>query len=126
MTDAETDSDGGDFVVTANNSASEIVAANTSNYVYIRSKEHAWLPGRLLETDEQTSLVSIPRFKDEQQIVQTNGKGNGASVIKRFEKITVHMKDYPSRALPLQNVDEKGNLTVVPDMVDLPFLHEVS
>ena len=46
--------------------------------------------------------------------------------MKRHEKMTVEMKDYPNSALPLQNVDEHGNLNEVEDMVDLPFLHEVS
>ena len=96
------------------------VAANTSNYVYIRSSDHAWVPGRLLETDGETSVVSVPRFKDEQEIQSDGGR------MKRHVKMTVEMKDYPNSALPLQNVDEHGNLNEVEDMVDLPFLHEVS
>jgi hypothetical protein len=59
-------------------------------------------------------------YKTEQQIVSDGGKQ-----ALRFRKDTISLKDYPNQALPLQNVDEHGQLLAVEDMVDLAFLHEV-
>lgn len=97
------------------------IAAQTSNYIYIRSEVHAWIPGRLLESniDDGTAVVSIPKFKEEQEMQSLEHKRT-----QRQEKRTIQLKDYPNN-LPLQNVDERGNLNAVCDMVDLPFLHEV-
>nr|ACS35543.1 myosin G [Phaeodactylum tricornutum] len=96
------------------------VAANTSNYVYIRSEEYAWVPGRLLERDGTQAIVSVPVFKNEEEVQSDGGR------IKRHEKVTVDLATYPNSALLLQNVDEHGNLNEVEDMVDLPFLHEAA
>ena len=95
-------------------------AVNTSNHVYVKSRDFAWVPARVFETDDATAtaVVSVPVYKDEQAI-QSDG-GSGAT---KFDNLT----DYPSNALLLQNVDEEeGHLRQVDDMVDLPFLHEVS
>jgi len=102
-------------------SLTTLLAINTSNHVYVRSKEYAWVPARLLEAVGTTATVSIPHYKDEQSIQSDGGRG-----AKRFEKATVELSDYPAGALLLQNVDEEGHLKEVEDMVDLPFLHEVS
>lgn len=49
---------------------------------------------------------------------------------KSFQKMEIDLTKetakYPSQHLPLQNVNNEGELQVVEDMVDLPFLHEVS
>jgi hypothetical protein len=95
-------------------------SVNTSNYVYIRSEEYAWIPGRVLETNATTALVSLPQYRDEQQIASDGGRS-----AQRYEKVSIALADYPNQALPLQNVDEEGKLREVEDMVDLPFLHEV-
>ena len=95
----------------------------TSNHVYIRHDRFGWIPARVLEsnTETQTALVSIPSYKEEQSIVSDGGR-----TAKRFEKQELSLKGYPNGALPLQNVDSQGRLQEVQDMVDLPFLHEVS
>ena len=109
----------------------------TSNYVYIMSDEYAWLPARVVDyitpqssgdgkivKDVQVlqANVSIPVYKNEDSIQSgPTSRGKGTATIQ-----TVNLADYPSRSLPLQNVDEEGRLQEVEDMVDLPFLHEVS
>jgi hypothetical protein len=111
----------------------------TSKHVYIHSKDHSWIPARVLEYSDAGvgnggvggnanaganavgCLVSIPCYKEEQFIASDGGRA-----ALRFEKQTISLKDYPNQALPLQNVTEEGRLKEVPDMVDLPFLHEVS
>lgn len=96
--------------------ATALLSINTSNHVYIASEEYAWIPARVVEfVDEQHAVVSIPQYRDEQSI-QSDGGRNA----KRFEKKTV-----PLSKMLLQNVDDEGQLKVVDDMVDLPFLHEV-
>ena len=96
-------------------------ALNTTNHVYIRDDNYAWIPARVEKTDDDgIAHVVIPEYKDERSI-----QSDGGRRAKRFRKETVKLADYPNRALPLQNVDEKGNLNQVEDMVDLPFLHEV-
>jgi hypothetical protein len=52
---------------------------------------------------------------------------DGGKTAFQWERRTIPIQSYPNYTLPLQNVDEEtGMLQVVPDMVDLPFLHEVS
>lgn len=96
--------------------------AATANFVYLRSDEHAWIPAKVVEqTDDiHQVIVKIPIYKNEKLIVSDGGRS-----AQRFKKETVSLHDYTNQALPLQNVDEKGNIVVVEDMVDLAFLHEV-
>jgi hypothetical protein len=96
-------------------------AGATSNNVYIMDKKYAWVPARLIEAQGDKAVVSVPEYEDESKILSDGGKG-----AKRWTEEKVSLKHYPGKALPLQNVDKSGNLTVVNDMVDLPFLHEVS
>jgi hypothetical protein len=98
------------------------VVTQTTNHVYIRDDKYAWIPARVEKTsdDGSTADVVIPEYKDERSI-----QSDGGRRAKRFRKETVNLLDYPNKALPLQNVDEKGNLKEVGDMVDLSFLHEV-
>lgn len=102
---------------------SAILAAqsSTSNHVYVLHDDYAWVPARVLETTETTALVSIPEYKDEQLI-----QSDGGRAAKKFTKRQILLSDYPNAALLLQNVSEEGLLKEVEDMVDLPFLHEVS
>lgn len=103
--------------------ASEETVANTSNFVYIQSTEYAWIPARIVEhADAEDEVeVQIPVYRSERQIISDGGKS-----AQRFRKETISFKDYPNQALPLQNVNAHGKLLMVEDMVDLPFLHEVS
>lgn len=100
--------------------AAAAASTNTSNHVYIKSEEYAWVPARLLETNGGKAEVSVPQYKDENTL-----QSDGGRAAVRFEKKTVDLSDYPNGALLLQNVDEEGCLNEMEDMVDLPFLHEV-
>jgi hypothetical protein len=52
-------------------------------------------------------------------------RSDGGRNAKKGQQQTIDLKEYPSKVLPLQNVDHNGNLTAYPDMVRLPYLHEV-
>eukprot|EP00980_Cylindrotheca_fusiformis_P004145 scaffold909_cov135-Cylindrotheca_fusiformis.AAC.2 len=93
----------------------------TSNNVYIRSDEFAWIPARLVSQDAETAKVAIPQYEAEEFIMSDGGK---AAV--GFKSAVVKLKDYPNMTLPLQNTGSDGTLKEVDDMVDLPYLHEVS
>lgn len=92
----------------------------TSNNVYIMDKKFAWVPARLVESSGDKATVSVPTYPDEHLILSDGGKG-----AKSWAEEKVSLKHYPGKALPMQNVDKAGMLTMVDDMVDLPFLHEV-
>lgn len=109
------------FLSTTSSIMDAELAASTSNYVYIKSDEHAWVPARVLQQNDGKAVVSVPLYKDEQAI-----QSDGGRTARRNDKVTVKLADYPNSALLLQNVDENGLLKEVEDMVDLPFLHEVS
>lgn len=93
--------------------------ANTSG-VYVLDKEFAWVPAKLIEQTGDTAKVSIPTYADEASILTDGGKG-----AQSWREETVSLKHYPGQALPLQNL-QNGVLNEKEDMVDLPFLHEVS
>lgn len=40
--------------------------------------------------------------------------------------ITIDLRNYPNQTLPLQDVDENGNLYLREDMCDIPFHHEAA
>lgn len=65
--------------------------------------------------------MEVPHYKDEQAIVC-----DGGITATKKTKTTVTLSKYPNNVLPLQNVTGKGELIEYPDMVDIPFLHEVS
>jgi hypothetical protein len=101
-----------------NASKEETAGVSTSNHVYIRSKEHAWVPGRLINVSANEAVVQVGRYRNQQAI------GSRAATRGSDQK-TVKLSDYPNNALPLQNIGEDGQLKEVEDMVDLSFLHEV-
>jgi hypothetical protein len=110
-----------------------------SNYVYILDSNYSWIPAQVTNRtkhgenqDASTHHhhiihVSIPQYKSEQAI-----QCDGGRTARSFKRMEINMTDpknlakYPSQHLPLQNVNNEGELQVVEDMVDLPFLHEVS
>ena len=95
-------------------------AEATSSGVYVLDKEFAWVPARLVEQSGEKATVSIPTYADEASILTDGGKG-----AKSWREETINLKHYPGKALPLQNM-QNGALNEKEDMVDLPFLHEVS
>ncbi len=94
-----------------------------ANHVYIRDDAYSWIPAHVLErpTDATTVVVNVPLYLSEQAILCDGGKQ-----ATKWERRSVDLSHYPNHALPLQNVNAQGSLQVVEDMVDLPFLHEVS
>lgn len=99
------------------------MASKTKNhsYVYILDKEFGWIPATLLNTAGGKAEVEVPRYANEQAIVC-----DGGASAKSKAKQTVTLSKYPNKVLPLQNVTAKGDLIEYPDMVEIPFLHEVS
>lgn len=93
----------------------------TGNNVYIRDDQYAWVPARLVDSNKETAKVAIPQYKSEENIASDGGAGAVG-----FKSAVVQLKDYPGRALPLQNCGKDGKLKEVDDMVDLPYLHEAA
>ena len=96
--------------------------AGTSNHVYVLSEDYSWVPARVVEYKDKEVIVSIPQYKEEDAIASDGGR----SAKGKQTTQTIDLTTYPNKSLPLQNVDEQGLLQEVEDMVDLPFLHEVS
>lgn len=92
-----------------------------NSFVYILHKEFAWHPATMTHIDGKKAKVTVPQYPDEQSIASDGGRG-----AKKSEEQTVDLKYYTAGVLPLQNVDSNGDLIEFPDMVELPYLHEVS
>ena len=90
------------------------------SFVYITSKDYGWIPATLLNSEGGKAHVETPHYADEQSIICDGG----ASATKKTKE-WVDLKNYPNKVLPLQNVTSGGVLIEYPDMVDIPFLHEV-
>ncbi len=102
-----------------------------SNYVYILDPKHSWIPAKVKDRNATSSnllQLSVPQYRNEQAI-RCDG-GRSASQGYKVEMIDLddakNKTKYPNRHLPLQNVNSEGELQVVEDMVDLPFLHEAA
>lgn len=92
-----------------------------NSFVFIRDSEYAWIPCIKIGGDTKKAKVKIPQYPEEQLIICDGGDSG-----KGWEEEEVLLKDYHKGVLPMQNVDAGGHLRVFPDMVELPFLHEVS
>jgi hypothetical protein len=91
-------------------------------FVYIKDPDYAWVPATLDKQEGDKAYVTVPQYANEQSITSDNGR---AAKGKKKQQV-VNLKDYAHKVLPLQNVDSKGCMTQFPDMVKLPYLHEVS
>ena len=91
-----------------------------ASYCFLKDPENAWIPAKLLETKGKTADVQIPLYRDEQSTICDGGK-----TADKWVEAEVDLTDYNKQVLPMQNVDETGDMLVFPDMVELPFLHEV-
>lgn len=92
-----------------------------SAYVFLKDPDYAWIPAKMIRSSGNKADVQIPQYKDEQSIVCDGGK-TATKVIDA----EVNLKDYNRGVLPMQNVDEAGEIKTFPDMVELPFLHEAA
>eukprot|EP00536_Pseudo-nitzschia_multiseries_P013607 jgi/Psemu1/212206/e_gw1.593.27.1 len=123
-----------------------------SNYVYILDPEHSWIPAKVKDRNHSDSngnnnsnnnndnnnnnndnnapilTLSVPQYRNEQAIRCDGGRmashGYKTEIIDFSRPENQAM--YPNQHLPLQNVNSEGELQVVEDMVDLPFLHEAA
>jgi len=97
-------------------------AGATANNVYVLDREFAWVPAQVVEVNGDKARVNIATYSEEAKILSDGGKG-----AKSWREETVNLKHYPGKTLPLQNLNKAGNsLNEKEDMVDLPYLHEVS
>ena len=90
-------------------------------FVFLKDPEYAWIPAKLIRSSGNVADVEIPEYADEQSTVCDGGR-----TAKKMIDAEVDLSDYNQGVLPMQNVDENGRMKVYPDMVELPFLHEVS
>jgi hypothetical protein len=98
-----------------------LFGAGEPNQVYVLTPEHSWVPCRLLEKNGDLAVVSLPDPRKREDIISDGGSKFQKGAVKE----TVNLNDYPNKILPYQNVNDSGKLVEYPDMVDLPFLHEV-
>jgi hypothetical protein len=82
--------------------------------------DYAWIPAKLVRSSGNVADVQIPEYEDEQATICDGGKK-----AKKWIEAEVDLSDYNKGVLPMQNVDENGNMKKFADMVELPFLHEV-
>jgi len=83
--------------------------------VYVKDEQYGWLPAKVLSSEDATTVtveVTMP-------CKHYDGRHSK-------EERKIDLKDYDDGTLPMQNVDESGNIIVVPDMCDLPSLHEAA
>ena len=92
--------------------------------VYVEDKDSSWAVALQLHRPGNANKATIvrPIFKTENQMMQCGKVGK----IKFGPEETVDLTKYPNKCLPMQNVDSEGNLDDYKDMVELPFMHEVS
>lgn len=91
-----------------------------SAYVYIKDNEHGWRPALLEKTVGDKATVTVPQYPNEKSMTSDGGRA-----AKGSETSIIDLKKYAHKVLPLQNVDAQGQLLEFPDMVKLPYLHEV-
>lgn len=91
-----------------------------SAYVFIRDPEYAWIPAIKESSTDRSAVVRVPQYASEQATVCDAG-----ATAQGWEEEEVPLKEYNRGVLPMQNVDQNGFLKSYPDMVNLPFLHEV-
>jgi hypothetical protein len=93
--------------------------------VYVRSTDHTWIPALLLKVHScgKKATIAVPKYINEEEMLHC---AKASRTYKYHDNKIVSLSDYPSNVLPMQNVDCNGNLQDYMDMVDLPFMHEVS
>lgn len=92
-------------------------------HVFLRDKEHCWVPALQLKTNDGKATVSVPKFKHEKDMLNC---AKASKTFRYHDNQVIDLKDYPNGVLPMQNVDSNGNPEDYKDMVDLPFMHEAA
>jgi len=84
--------------------------------VYVKDNTYGWLPATIISCDNDVArvIVNVPSLN-----VRCSSK-----LLKKERKVL--LKEYDDNNLPLQNLDEGGNMVVARDMCDLPSLHEAA
>lgn len=91
--------------------------------VYVHSSQYTWVPARLLSQSGAEAIVDIEEFKDEKAMMS---EVHPSTRRNKHRKETISLHNYKNGLLPMQNVDDAGSLRDYEDMVNLPYLHEVS
>ena len=96
---------------------------NTHHHVYVRHDDHGWIPVRMrsMDAEKHQAIVSVDRYETEQEMIRCLNDDDSDAI-----EFPVDLRDYQEGVLPLQNTDESGKLIDYQDMVDMPYLHEVS
>ncbi len=98
--------------------------------VYVKDKIHGWLPASVISYEDNNTKVKVsvtlrnPNEESKEHETADDCIDTTAADVQKEER-EIKLKDYDEGMLPLQNINEGGNLIVVPDMCDLPSLHEV-
>jgi hypothetical protein len=93
------------------------------SHVYIQNEEHSWIPALQLQKNGNKATVSVPVFRNEQDILSSGG---GSKMKYSKKNQVIDLSKYDNKVLPMQNVNSKGALEDYRDMVGIPYLHEVS
>jgi len=115
---------------------------NSSNRVYFPSEEYGWLPAKVIgpvagvgpENSSNNNhkgskvKVAVYEYTDDDAIpaCEVTGASGGSANTRTKKPLTIKHVEADLATLPLQNVDPKGCLKMVSDMIDLSYLHEAS
>ena len=88
--------------------------------VFIKDSTYGWIPAQVQSQSGDKAVVKVFNYRDEQSIT-CDGGANASGA----DEETINLKDYAHGVLPLQNVNGSNRLVAYPDMVKLPYLHEV-
>ena len=104
------------------------MAGQSQAGVYVKDDNHGWLPSKVLSLDSESKSNTVHVEVTVPILVHGDGVADTDTNEYEYEKQErkVNLKDYENETLPLQNMDEGGNSIVVPDMCDLPSLHEAA
>jgi hypothetical protein len=86
--------------------------------VYIKDEKLGWLPANVISYEGDHVKVTVMKGDIASERDEHYATSNEERIVK--------LEQYDDGMLPLQNIDDNGNFIVVPDMCELPSLHEVS
>ena len=84
-----------------------------SSSIYFKDENHGWLPGELIEQDEENGVATVIYTEPNTETKE--------------QEVKIKLKHYgPSKSLPLRSLDSQGSSVVVQDLRDLPYSNEAS